>query len=85
MAEVIQQDAGLSRAQSRYTDWLGVDCQSVRLAVWMMRIVVVSNVLSRREGTVLFVPVNPAVDPDGARVADTVVRAHRLALAKGVA
>jgi hypothetical protein len=50
----------------------------------MMRMRVVSNVLSRREGTVLFVPVNPAQDPDGDRVASAVVRIHRLALAKGV-
>ena len=43
-------------------------------AVWMMRALVVSNVLSRREGVVLFVPVNPAIDPNGARVAEAVVR-----------
>jgi hypothetical protein len=85
MAEVIQEEVGLSRTPSRYTHWLGVDCRHVRLAVWMMRIIVVSNVLSRREGTVLFVPVSPTHDPDGSRVADAVVRAYRLAAAKGVA
>ena len=41
----------------RYAGWLGVECPSVRAAVWMMRALVASNVLSRREGTVLFVPV----------------------------
>ena len=32
----------------------------------MMRALVASNVLARREGTVLFVPVNPAADPTAA-------------------
>ena len=45
--------------------WLGVECESVRAAVWMMRALVASNVLARREGTALFVPVNPTTDPGG--------------------
>ena len=43
----------------------------------MMRALVASNVLSRREGTVLFVPVNPSTDPRGTMVADAVARTHR--------
>jgi hypothetical protein len=31
----------------------------------MMRLLVASNVLTRREGTALFVPVNSATDPEG--------------------
>jgi hypothetical protein len=50
----------------------------------MMRAMVVSNVLARREGTVLFVPVNPASDPDGTRVSTTLLRIHRLAAARDV-
>jgi hypothetical protein len=50
----------------------------------MMRALVVGNVLSRREGTVLFVPVNPARDPGGETVAGMVARVHRLAAARGV-
>ena len=45
----------------------------------MMRALVVSNVLARREETVLFVPVNPATDPGGRLVAAAVGRIHRLA------
>ena len=85
MADEIQQETGLSRSNHRYASWLGLDCKSIRLAVWMMRIIVVSNVLSRREGTVLFVPVNPPVDPIGARVAAVVVDAYRRAVDKRVA
>ena len=42
------------------------------------------NVLSRREGTVLFVPVSPEVDPDGRIVSDSVALVHRLATGRGV-
>jgi hypothetical protein len=75
----IQRDTGLKASPHQYAGWLGVECESVNAAVWMMRALVVSNVLSRREGTVLFVPVNPAVDRNGGRVAQAVVRLHRLA------
>ena len=44
---------------------------------------VVNNILSRREGTVLFVPVNPSSDPGGEVVARTLTRIHDLAAAKG--
>ena len=50
----------------------------------MMRALVASNVLARREGTVLFVPVNPATDPEGRRVAAAVARVCRFASARGV-
>jgi hypothetical protein len=45
---------------------------------------VTHNVLSRREGTVLLLPVNPAVDPDGAVVSSALARVQRLADARGV-
>jgi hypothetical protein len=84
LGDRIQQETGLSRSDHRYRGWLGIDCRSVRAAVWTMRMIVVSNVLSRREGTVVFVPLNDEQDPDGARVADTFVRVHRVSLARGV-
>jgi sirohydrochlorin cobaltochelatase len=84
IAEGIQQSTGLGRAPQRYTGWLGVECPSVRAAVWMMRALVVSNVLSRREGTVLFVPVNPMSDPGGRTVVAIVSRVHRFAAGEGV-
>jgi hypothetical protein len=84
MASVIHRDTGLPSLLPRYAGWLGVECASVRSAIWMMRAMVVSNVLSRREGTVLFVPLNPASDPDGDIVTSTLARVHRLAGVKGV-
>ena len=63
LAETIRRDTGLPRSMHRYRGWLGVDCPTVRAAVWMMRLMIASNVLSRREGTTLFLPVNDAAIP----------------------
>jgi hypothetical protein len=79
LAERIQRDTGLPSSPQRYAGWHGVECPSVRGAIWMMRALVVSNVLARREGTVLFVPLNAAIDPGGERVAAALARIHGLA------
>jgi sirohydrochlorin cobaltochelatase len=84
MTEIVRMHTGLGASSHRYAGWLGVDCPSVRSAIWMMRALVVNNILSRREGQTLFVPVNPASDPDGEIVARTLARVHELARAKGV-
>jgi hypothetical protein len=65
-------------------EWRGVPCPSVRAAVWQMRALVACNVLSRREQTTLFVPVNATTDPGGAVVAAAMTDVHRLAVAAGM-
>jgi sirohydrochlorin cobaltochelatase len=40
--------------------WRGVPCADVRRAIWCMRAMVAQNILARREGDTLFVPVNHA-------------------------
>jgi hypothetical protein len=82
LVDAIRRDTGLDEAGPRYAGWVGVGCPSVRYAIWMMRALVVSNVLARREGTVLYVPVAPSSDPSGERVAGSVARLHALACAK---
>jgi hypothetical protein len=84
VACLIQRDTGLPRSNHRYPGWLGVECPSIRAAVWMMRALVVSNVLSRREGTTLFVPINAAVDPHGTIAARTLADVYRSASARRV-
>jgi sirohydrochlorin cobaltochelatase len=84
IAAYLQQATGLRAAQSKYGGWLGLDCGDVRAAVWMMRVLVVSNVLARREGTVVFVPLNSASDPAGERVARGLVRAHGFGRARKI-
>jgi sirohydrochlorin cobaltochelatase len=84
MAESIHQQTGLQSTLHRYSGWLGLECPSVRAAIWMMRMMVAGNVLSRREGMVLFVPVNPLSDPDGSAVAESVSRIHAFAAARQI-
>ena len=84
IATRLERGIGLHRSNHRYVEWLGLECSDVRSAVWMMRALVASNVLSRREDRTLFVPVNPSTDPDGALVAAAVARVHTFASARGV-
>ena len=83
MAGRIHHETGLAPSSHRYVGWLGLTCPSARSAIWMMRMLVASNILSRREDTVLFVPVNPLIDPGGDRVIAAVRRVHRFAIARG--
>jgi hypothetical protein len=84
LSAAIERDTGLQTITGQYDGWLGVGCAGVKGAIWMMRAMVASNILSRREGTTLFVPVNQDADPGGSRVSRAVARAHRLASARGV-
>jgi sirohydrochlorin cobaltochelatase len=83
LADAILNITGLPASKHVYrTGWLGLECPDVRSAIWMMRAMVVSNVLARRERTVLFVPVNAEHDVD--TVASVVAQIHDFAKAKGV-
>jgi len=80
----ILRSTGLRESPHCYAGWMGLECPSVKFAVWMMRALVASNVLSRREGTTLFVPVNPSIDPRGTIVAGAVECVYRSASARGL-
>jgi hypothetical protein len=84
MGEAIERATGLHPSNHRCVGWLGLECPNVRAAVWMMRALVAGNVLARREETTLFVPVNPASDPDGGAVVKSVIRIHGFASARGI-
>jgi hypothetical protein len=84
MAETIRRDTGLELTDERHPGWIGLGCPSVRAAVWMMRMLVASHVLSRREATTLFVPINPAADPGGDAVIASLTRIHAFAAARGI-
>lgn len=84
MADRIEAALALRRSADAAPGWLGVDCASVRAAVWTMRALVASNVLARREGTTLCLPVDPAGDPGGERVVRALALVHGLASARGL-
>lgn len=84
IATGIQRSTGMQPSSVRYPGWLGLECPSERFAIWMMRALVASNVLARRERTTLYVPVNPATDPRGTLVVSAVERTHRSAIARAI-
>lgn len=84
LGEQIRRATGLQPSPQRYAGWMGIECPSIRFAIWMMRALVASNVLSRREGTVLFVPTNPNTDPRGTIVAAAVKRTYLCATTRGI-
>jgi sirohydrochlorin cobaltochelatase len=39
--------------------WIGVACESEEMAIWLMRAILVENVMARREATTLYLPAGP--------------------------
>lgn len=79
LSEQIARLTGLFPSEIRTPGWCGVECADASNAIWMMRALIAQNILARREGHTLFVPVNPAADPGGVRVWSAVAATHRLA------
>lgn len=50
----------LPAVESAVPGWVGVQCDSEAMAVWMLRAIVVENVMCRRQGDVLYLPAGPA-------------------------
>lgn len=80
IAVLVERSTGLHRAERDYAGWVGVTCPSVDTAISMMRLLSTINVLSRREDTILFAPVNPVTDPAGEIVTRAVAEVYRLAM-----
>jgi sirohydrochlorin cobaltochelatase len=84
IARKIHAQTGLQATGRKYHGWLGIDCLHVPAAISMMRIMVASNVLCRREEHFLYAPVNRATDRSGNRITALLARAHRVAQAQGI-
>jgi hypothetical protein len=50
---------GLNTVRSPVLGWVGVECDDQRMAAWLMRAIIVENVMVRREGHVLYLPAGP--------------------------
>lgn len=59
IARGVRMTTGLNTVPSRSPGWLGIQCESEEMAIWLLRAIVVENVAVRREGCVLYVPVGP--------------------------
>jgi sirohydrochlorin cobaltochelatase len=68
IASRVRQTTGLTTVPSPALGWVGVRCRDEAMAVWLMRAVIVEDVLVRREGHVLYLPASPDFAP-GAEIA----------------
>jgi hypothetical protein len=84
MAREITARTGQVCFANRYVGWIGIECPSVRTAIWQMRAMTVENVLARREDTVLFLPAHPrfASDERMTRLIETFERVQQLCAVK---
>jgi sirohydrochlorin cobaltochelatase len=55
----IEMVTSLSTIESASLGWVGVVCDDESMAVWLLRAIVVENVMVRREGNVLYLPAGP--------------------------
>jgi sirohydrochlorin cobaltochelatase len=65
LARGIRMITGLDVLTDGPPGWLGVPCASEEMAIWLMRAIVVENVMARREGAVLYLPAGPRFTVDG--------------------
>lgn len=55
----IELASGLATCESVVLGWVGVCCQDEAMAAWMLRAIIVENILVRREGAILYLPAGP--------------------------
>jgi cation diffusion facilitator family transporter len=55
----IRMVTGAEVIRSEAPGWIGMQCESEAMALWLLRAIVVENVSVRREGTTLFFPAGP--------------------------
>lgn len=79
-AEALQtlRQAGLQLTTDATPGWLGLDCTTIPAAIAFMRALAVGNLLARRTGTVVFLPLSNLQHPGGT---DAILYAHQLSLA----
>jgi|GEM_PF-433343 len=49
----------LSTANSPVAGWIGLQCTNEEMAIWLLRAIIVENVMVRREDTILYLPAAP--------------------------
>ena len=55
----IQMVTGLTTVRSESLGWVGVECDDQQMAAWLMRAIIVENIMVRREGNVIYLPAGP--------------------------
>jgi sirohydrochlorin cobaltochelatase len=60
LTRAITRATGLNVVRTQALGWIGVQCDSEEMALWLLRAIVVENISVRREASVLFLPAGPA-------------------------
>jgi len=55
----IEMVTGLQTHRADSLGWVGISCDNEAMAIWLMRAIIVENVIVRREGKILFLPAGP--------------------------
>src|SRR5262249_47894909 len=55
----LQLVTGLPIVSAAQPGWVGVECHSEDMALWLLRAIIVENVCVRREGKILYLPAGP--------------------------
>ncbi len=78
LARGIRMITGLDIVDDGPPGWIGIACASETMAVWLLRAIVVENVMARREGAVLYLPAGPrfALDGEIRNVVTAVAKTH---------
>jgi len=73
-----QMVTGLPTVRSEKLGWVGLQCDDVEMALWLLRAIVVENVCVRREGNVLYLPAGPgfSVEKEIKNVITVVAKTH---------
>lgn len=56
---------GLEVVHHRVPGWIGIVCDSEKMALWLLRAIIVENISVRREGVALYFPAGPKFTPGG--------------------
>jgi sirohydrochlorin cobaltochelatase len=80
MERGIRHETGLSTVPSPCLGWVGIQCSGVDMAVWLMRAMIVDNVLVRREQDIIYLPAASTFLEENRirKVVDIFARAFRL-------
>ena len=84
LAAQIADSTGLRASSHQYKDWVGLEFPTTHSAIWLMRALVATNVLSRREDKTLFVPIDLHHDPGGQKTTQALTRLHKLATLRAI-
>jgi sirohydrochlorin cobaltochelatase len=78
LARGLQAVTGLPVVLAAPAGWIGLECASEEMAVWLMRAIVVENVMVRREGTILYLPAGPrfTIEEEIKNVVTAVAKTH---------